>query len=75
MITLAFLFVVAVLVLAMLVTRDMGPLLIAGFILHYWQDRRLAASVSLPAWYLPLRLRLTVVACLALAAVSFASYC
>jgi Protein of unknown function (DUF3429) len=51
-----------------------GPLLIAGFILHYWQDSRLAASASLPAWYLPLRLRLTAVACLALGAGCFASY-
>jgi hypothetical protein len=37
-------------------------LLVAGFVVHYWQDRRLAASAALPAWYLPLRLRLTSVA-------------
>lgn len=43
-------------------------LLIAGFIAHYRQDRRLAAVALLPAWYLPLRLRLSVVACLGLAA-------
>lgn len=43
-----------------------GPLLIAGFIAHYLQDRRLARRAFLPAWYLPLRLRLTGVACLAL---------
>ncbi|MBK8119970.1 MAG: DUF3429 domain-containing protein [Sulfuritalea sp.] len=42
-------------------------LLIAGFIAHYRQDRRLAAFAGLPAWYLPLRLRLSVVACLGLA--------
>ena len=42
-------------------------LLIAGFIAHYRQDRRLAAAAGLPAWYLPLRLRLSVVACLCLA--------
>ncbi|MBN8440912.1 MAG: DUF3429 domain-containing protein [Thauera sp.] len=39
-----------------------AALLVAGFVLHYWQDRRLAASAVLPAWYLPLRLRLTGVA-------------
>ena len=43
-------------------------LLIAGFIAHYRQDRRLAAVAGLPVWYLPLRLRLSVVACLCLAA-------
>lgn len=42
-------------------------LLIVGFIAHYRQDRRLAAAAGLPAWYLPLRLRLSVVACLFLA--------
>lgn len=43
-------------------------LMIAGFIAHYRQDRRLVALADLPAWYLPLRLRLSVVACLCLAA-------
>lgn len=42
-------------------------LLIAGFSVHYRQDRRLAAVASLPAWYLSLRLRLSLVACLCLA--------
>lgn len=42
-------------------------LLISGFLAHYWQDCRLARRVSLPAWYLPLRLRLTSVGCLCLA--------
>ena len=42
-------------------------LLIAGFLAHYRQDRRLAAVADLPPWYLPLRLRLSVVACLCLA--------
>ncbi len=51
-----------------------GLLLIPGFVAHYWQDRRLNATASLPAWYLPLRFRLTVVACLCLAAGSFAHY-
>lgn len=44
-----------------------AALLITGFVAHYWQDRRLAAFASLPAWYLPMRLRLTVIACLCLA--------
>ena len=51
-----------------------GLLLIPGFVAHYWQDHRLNATASLPAWYLPLRFRLTVVACLCLAAGSFAHY-
>jgi hypothetical protein len=42
-------------------------LLVIGFILHYWQDVRLASIASLPAWYLPLRLRLTLVAVLCVA--------
>lgn len=41
-------------------------LLVAGFAAHYLQDRRLADAVALPAWYLPLRLRLSAVASLAL---------
>ena len=45
-----------------------GLLLVAGFLAHYWQDRRLAGMAELPAWYLPLRLRLSSVACLCLAA-------
>lgn len=44
-------------------------LLIAGFLTHYWQDVRLARTLPLPQWYLPLRMRLTVVACLCLASV------
>jgi len=51
-----------------------GPLLICGFLTHYWQDRRLDSIAQLPAWYLPLRFRLTTVACLCLAAGSFACY-
>ncbi len=45
-------------------------LLIAGFATHYWQDRSLAAVAGLPGWYLPLRLRLSLVAsfCLAVGA-------
>lgn len=41
-------------------------ILIAGLWLHYAQDRRLARLISLPAWYLPLRLALTSAANLAL---------
>ncbi|MGV8916545.1 MAG: DUF3429 domain-containing protein [Pseudomonas sp.] len=46
-------------------------LLIAGFVVHFWQDRRLLQVVTLPAWYLPMRLRLTTVAsvCLLLGAI------
>jgi hypothetical protein len=41
-------------------------LLVIGFLMHFWQDRRLVQLVNLPAWYLPLRLKLTLVACLSL---------
>lgn len=47
-------------------------LLVAGFVAHYAQDRRLAARQPLPAWYLPLRLQLTTVACASLLAGSLA---
>jgi len=52
----------------LLPTLSAGLLLVAGFLAHYWQDRRLAGMAELPAWYLPLRLRLSSVACLCLAA-------
>ncbi len=42
--------------------------LVAGFVLHLMQDRRLAAQTQLPGWYLPLRWRLTTVACVCLGA-------
>ena len=45
-----------------------SALLVAGFVIHYWRDVRLAGRSDLPAWYLPMRLRLTWVACLCLAA-------
>lgn len=48
-----------------------ATLLIVGLLLHYRQDLRLAQRIKLPAWYLPLRLRLTVVACLCLAVIFF----
>ena len=43
-------------------------LLVTGFLTHYWQDRFLVAARHLPAWYLPLRFRLTTVACICLTA-------
>ena len=46
-----------------------GALLI-GFAGHFVQDCRLVAQTSLPTWYLPLRLRLTVVACLSIVVAS-----
>ena len=44
-----------------------ATLLIIGFTAHYWRDRRIAPWCDLPTWYLPLRTRLTVIACLSLA--------
>ncbi len=44
-----------------------SALMIVAFLVHYQQDRRLTRVASLPAWYLPLRLRLTFVAALCLA--------
>ena len=49
-----------------------APLLVLGFIAHYLQDRRLARQARLPDWYLPLRLRLSCVACICLVAGVFA---
>jgi hypothetical protein len=55
--------------LALLVTpAAAGVVLVAGFLGQYVADRRLASHASLPAWYLPLRLRLTTVACVCVAA-------
>jgi hypothetical protein len=45
--------------------------LIAGLLLHYGWDRRLPFLAQLPAWYLPLRLRLTAIACISLAVNAF----
>jgi hypothetical protein len=42
--------------------------LVLGFAVHLSQDHRLAEPARLPAWYLPLRWRLTVVASLCLLA-------
>lgn len=52
----------------LMVPKAGATLLIAGLLAHYRQDLRLARVISLPGWYLPLRLRLSVVACLCLAA-------
>ena len=43
------------------------PLLIAGFAAQYGQDRIVVRHGGLPAWYLPLRLQLSVVASISLA--------
>lgn len=47
--------------------RVAGAVLVIGFLAHYLQDRRLVRYAGLPQWYLPLRLRLTTVACVCLA--------
>lgn len=63
------------LLLPMVWTRGLplaAVVLIAAFVLHYAQDRRLARRRALPGWYLPLRLRLSSVACLCLAALAIA---
>ena len=41
-------------------------LLVLAFLVHYVLDRRMARAMNMPSWYLPLRLRLTAVACLCL---------
>jgi hypothetical protein len=56
----------------LLYVKPATVLLLGGFAAHYWQDLRLVRSAdgggALPGWYLPLRLRLTLVACACLAA-------
>ena len=60
---------------ALLVDATMASfLLIPGFVAHYLQDRRLVRSQSLPDWFLPLRFRLTSVACLCLSMVGVLSF-
>lgn len=44
-----------------------GLILILGFIIQYWRDLVLNHQMQLPNWFLPLRLRLTSVACVSLA--------
>jgi hypothetical protein len=41
-------------------------LLVLAFVAHYVLDTRLPRLVTLPSWYLPLRLQLTTLACLSL---------
>lgn len=48
-----------------------APLLISGFIANYLRDRHLARQAELPPWYLPLRLRLSSVACVCLGFAAF----
>ena len=46
---------------------SIAPLiLLFGFILHFVMDKSLVGPAGLPSWYLPLRWRLTLVACLCL---------
>jgi hypothetical protein len=60
---------------ALLVDATMASfLLVPGFVAHYLQDRRLVRSQSLPDWFLPLRFRLTSVACLCLSVVGVLSF-
>jgi hypothetical protein len=42
-------------------------ILILGFLAQYLRDQALARCVPLPNWYLPLRIKLTLVACVSLA--------
>jgi hypothetical protein len=49
-------------------TSAAALLLVVGFALHFAEDRRLAGFAALPAWYLPLRWRLTLVASVCLLA-------
>lgn len=51
-----------------------AALLIVGFLAQYAQDVALTRTVALPGWYLPLRRRLTTVACLCLALGGFAAH-
>lgn len=37
-------------------------LLVLGFLLQYWRDLSIREAVAWPGWYLPLRVRLTMVA-------------
>ncbi|WVH09296.1 MAG: hypothetical protein EoVTN8_665 [Fluviibacter phosphoraccumulans EoVTN8] len=53
-------------------TVFLGPvtsalILILGFLVQYWRDVALRSQMNLPIWFLPLRMRLTSVACISLA--------
>ncbi len=52
----------------LLESRVGSVILVMAFALHYLQDRRLSVQGLLPAWYLPLRLRLSMVAIICLLA-------
>ncbi len=52
----------------MMYSKGAAVLLTAGFLVHFLQDRRLKGLFPLPAWYMPLRLHLSVIAILCLAA-------
>jgi hypothetical protein len=62
--------------IALLMRPQWGfALLVGGFLAHYWRDIRLAGKLNsgaLPDWYLPLRTRLTIGACVCLAVGGFA---
>ena len=59
--------------LALLLDPTAGSAMMAAvFAVHYLQDRRLARRAALPEWYVPLRLRLSVLAALCLIVSSFA---
>lgn len=54
---------------ATLLAGSLAPLiLVPGFVLHIVQDKSLVGPAGLPAWYWPLRWRLTVVAVICLLA-------
>lgn len=55
----------------LLAPAEAAALMVPAFVLHYLQDRRLSRIASLPSWYLPLRLRLTLLASLSLTAGAF----
>jgi len=55
--------------LALLVQGWLGALiLIFAFVWAYWQDLSLVTKAALPAWYLPMRLHLSLIASLSLLA-------
>ena len=52
---------------ATVLAGSIAPLiLVFGLVVHFVMDKMLVGPAGLPAWYLPLRLRLTLVACLCL---------
>jgi len=49
-----------------LTVRVGAALIVLGFIAQFLMDQRIVKQIDLPAWYLPLRLRLTIVACVSI---------